>query len=137
VGAAAELLQPLLEAGVLAEGLDEGGERVSGRQAQLVDDLGVAAGREALDEPLAVDGEVELRPADEEVVGAEAVKGREPAPGRLEVAIEGLDVGRPGGDDAPTGDGEPTLGQRTLRDRDSIRRLPARAATGRGRTIDR
>ena len=89
----AELLQGGLEAGVLAEALDERADRVERRPVHLLLELREAARREARGDPLAVVGEAEGRVAGEEVAGSEAVERRQPAVGGVEVGGEGVDVG--------------------------------------------
>ncbi len=61
--------------------LDEGADRVLRRHAHLLLELGEAVGGEALVDPGLVLGEVEVRLADEEVVGTEAAR-RESASSR-------------------------------------------------------
>ena len=92
----------LLKAGVLPEGLDEGADGVLHRQAHLVLQLGETIGLEALYHPIVVGLEIELRLPHQEGIGAEAIEGFEPTLGGFELAFEGLDVGRTGGDKTPT-----------------------------------
>src|SRR6185295_10870285 len=91
-GLRAEPRQLPLEAGILAERLDEAADRVERRQVHLLFQSVEAARREALDDPGAVVLERELRLADQEGVRAEAVEGRQPALGGFEIGRERLDV---------------------------------------------
>ena len=113
VGLGAEPRQLGFEARVLAQGLDEGADRELRRQVHLLEQLREPVGREARVDPGLVVVEVELRPADQEVVGAEAVERLEPALRGLEIARERLDVRRTRRHDAPAEDPDPAEPVRT------------------------
>ena len=101
VAARAERLEIRLDAFVLAQGLDECGDGHLHHRSHLFLQLGELGGREPLVEPGVVCFETEVRIPDEKIGEAVPREGGEPGVGMLEVALEGVDVGRLRRDDAP------------------------------------
>ncbi len=76
-------------------------------RAHLVVQLRELGGGETLVEPGAIELEIELRLADQEVGRSEPAKGRQPGAARLEIARKCIDVRRLGSNDAPAEDPDP------------------------------
>ena len=96
-----EFLKFLFELGVLTQCLDEGAERVQDHRVRTLDHLRELARFEARIDPLAVVVEIKVRNADQEIARPEAIKRFKPAPARLQLALERIDIRTLRGHDSP------------------------------------
>ena len=88
----AEVLQQLLDAGILVERLDERADGVLHHRSHLVLQLRELRRRKSLVEPAVIGLKIELGIANEKVRRAEATKGLEPCVGSLPISLEGIDI---------------------------------------------
>ena len=103
----AERLQLLLESGILAERLYERGECILDGEVHFLLQSSEVAGGEAGVDPRTVVFKTEVGVSNQKVVGAVAVKGREPRRGGGQILAKGFNVGGFWRYDAPSENADP------------------------------